>query len=97
MKKKKMKIGKFTRHQIDRHRALLASAPESIEKRQNNTHNRNQMLASTLAYNLGLEKTRMQSHLTSRPNALQRAATEEYMGTLTKRINALARTGLPAK
>ena len=58
MKKKKTKnIGKFTRHQIDRHRALLASAPESIEKRQNNIHNRNQMLASTLAYNLGLEKT----------------------------------------
>ena len=31
-KKKKTEIGKFTRHQIDRHRALLASAPESIEK-----------------------------------------------------------------
>ena len=58
MKKKKNKaIGKFTRHQIDRHRALLASAPETIEKRQNNIHNRNQMLAGTLAYNLGLEKT----------------------------------------
>ena len=95
MKKKKNKtIGKFTRHQNDRHRALLASAPESIEKRQNNIHNRNQMLASTLAYNLGLEK-RMQSHLTSRPNALQRAATEEYMGTLTSRVNMLARAGLP--
>ena len=97
MKKKKTKIGKFTRQQIDRHRALLASAPESIEKRQNKIFNRNAMLASTQAYNLGLEKTRMQSHLTSRPNALQRAATEEYMGTLTKRINALARTGLPEK
>ena len=95
MKKKKTKnIGKFTRHQIDRHRALLASAPESIEKRQNNIHNRNQMLAGTLAYNLGLEKTRMQSHLTSRPNALQRAATEEYMGTLTQRINSLVRGGI---
>ena len=95
MKKKKTKhIGKFTRHQIDRHRALLASAPESIEKRQNNIHNRNQMLAGTLAYNLGLEKTRMQSQLTSRPNSLQRAAAEEYMGTLTRRINTLAKSGL---
>ena len=46
----------MTRHQIDRHRALLASAPETIEKRQNNIINRNQMLAGTLAYNLGLEK-----------------------------------------
>ena len=96
MKKKKTKnIGKMTRHQIDRHRALLASAPETIEKRQNNIVNRNQMLAGTLAYNLGLENKRMQSHLTSRPNALQRAATEEYMGTLTQRINSLARAGLP--
>ena len=52
------------------------------------------MLASTLSYNLGLEKNRMQSHLTSRPNALQKAATEEYMGTLTQRINSLVRGGI---
>ena len=95
MPKKYKKVGKFTRHQLDKRRALLASAPDTIEKRQNSIHHRNQLLASTQAYNLGLEKTRVQSHLTSRPNALQRAATEEYMGTLTRQLNHLARTGLP--
>ena len=95
MPKKYKKVGMFTRHQLDKHRALLASAPDTIEKRQNSIHHRNQLLASTQAYNLGLEKTRMQSHLTSRPNALQRAATEEYMGTLTRQIHHLAKTGLP--
>ena len=67
MPKKHKKVGRFTRHQLDKHRALLASAPDTIEKRQNNIHHRNQLLASTQAYNLGLEKTRIQSHLTSRP------------------------------
>ena len=95
MPKKYKKVGRFTQHQLDKHRALLASAPDTIEKRQNSIHHRNQLLASTQAYNLGLEKTRMQSHLTSRPNALQRAATEEYMGTLTRQIHHLAKTGLP--
>ena len=95
MPKKYKQVGRFTRHQLDKHRALLASAPDTIEKRQNSIHHRNQLLASTQAYNLGLEKTRMQSHLTSRPNALQRAATEEYMGTLTRQIHHLAKTGLP--
>ena len=95
MPKKYKKIGRFTRHQLDKHRALLASAPDTIEKRQNSIHHRNQLLASTQAYNLNLEKTRVQSHLTSRPNALQRAATQEYMGTLTRQINQLARAGPP--
>ena len=53
------------------------------------------MLAGIQAYNLGLEKTRMQSHLASRPNALQKMATEEHIGDLTRRIHRLARTGLP--
>ena len=92
MKKKKEK---FTRHQLDKHRALLASAPEVLEKRQNSIHHRNQMLVGIQAYNLGLEKTRMQSHLASRPNALQKLAAEEHIGDLTRRIHHLARTGLP--
>ena len=95
MPKKYKKVGRFTRHQLDKHRALLASAPDTIEKRQNSIHHRNQLLASTQAYNLNLEKTRVQSHLTSRPNALQRAATQEYMGTFTRQSNQLARTGPP--
>ena len=86
---------RFSRQKIDRLRSLRHAAHDAVEKRQNNIHHRNQLLASTQAYNLGLEKTRMQSHLTSRPNALQRAATEEYMGTLTRQIHHLAKTGLP--
>ena len=91
----KKKIERFTRHQLDKHRALLAGAPEVIEKRQNRIHHRNQMLAGSQAYNLGLERTRMQSHLATRPNALQQLATEEHVGDLTRRIHRLARTGLP--
>ena len=53
------------------------------------------MLAATQAYNLNLERTRMQSHLASRPNALQRAATLEHIGELDQKIHRLAKTGLP--
>ena len=53
------------------------------------------MIAGIQACNLGLEKTRMQSHLATRPGALQRIATEDYIGDLTKRIHKLAQTGLP--
>ena len=53
------------------------------------------MLAGIQAYNLGLEKTRMQSHLAARPGTLQRLATEAYIGDLTNRIHKLAQAGLP--
>ena len=86
---------RFSRHKIDRLRALLHEAPDAIEKRQNNIHHRNHMLAATQAYNLNLERTRMQSHLASRPNALQRAAALEHMGELDQKIHRLAKTGLP--
>ena len=98
MKKKKVvghKAERFTRHQLDKHRALLASAPEVVEKRQQRIESRNQMLAGIQAYNLGLERTRMESHIASRPSALQKLATEAYIGDLTKRIHKLAQTGLP--
>ena len=97
MKKKKVghKVERFTRHQLDKHRALLASAPDVVEKRQHKIDHRNQMLAGIQAYNLGLERTRMQSHLATRPGALQRLATDDYIGDLTKRIHKLAQTGLP--
>ena len=97
MKKKKVghKVDRFTRHQLDKHRALLASAPDVVEKRQHRIDHRNQMLAGIQAYNLGLERTRMQSHLASRPGALQRLATEDHIDDLTKRIHKLAQTGLP--
>ena len=97
MKKKKVghKVERFTRHQLDKHRALLASAPDVIEKRQHRIDHRNQMLAGIQAYNLGLEKIRMQSHLATRPGTLQKLATDAYIGNLTKRRHELAQTGLP--
>ena len=97
MKKKKVgqKVERFKRHQLDKHRALLASAPDVVEKRQQMIDHRNQMLAGMQAYNLGLERTRMQSHLATRPGALQRLATEAYIGDLTKRIHKLGQAGLP--
>ena len=89
---KKKKLGRFTRHQLDNHRALLATAPEVIENIQHHIHHRNQMLADSQAYNLGLEKTWMQSHLASRPNALQQLATDEHICNLTERIHHMAHT-----
>ena len=96
MTKKETKLPtRFSRHEIDRLRSLLREAPDAIEKRQHNIHHRNQMLAATQAYNLNLERTRTQSHLASRPNALQRAAALGHMGELDQNMHKLAKTGLP--
>ena len=89
------KLGRFSRHQLDKNRALLAEVPEKAPDRQNNVNSRNQMLAATQAYNLKIERDRMQSHITRMPNSLQRAAVQEYMGDLDRRVRHLARTGLP--
>ena len=91
----KKKLGRFSRHQLDRHRLLLAEAPERVQERQNNIHSRNQMLAATQAYNLKMERNRVQSHITRLPNSLQKAAVQEHMGDLDRRVHRLARTGLP--
>ena len=93
--KKKVGHGRFTLHQLGKHRALLASAPGVIGECQRRIDHRNQMLAGTQAYNLGLEKTRKEPHLATRPGTLQRLATEAYTGELTKRIHKLAQIALP--
>ena len=97
MQKKKIrhKAERFTRHQLDKHRALLAYAPDVVEKRQQRIDSRNQLLAGIHAYNLGLNRTRVESHLALRPGTLQTLATEAYIGDLTKHIHKLAHTGLP--
>ena len=96
MKKRKIghKTERFTRPQLDVRRALLASAPEVVEKRQQRIDGRNQMLAGVQAYNLGMERTRMESHLASRPGTLQTLATYAYIGDLTKQIHKLAKEAL---
>ena len=92
---KKRKLGRSSRHQLDKNRALLAEVPEKAPGRQNNVNSRNQMLAATQAYNLKIDRDRMQSHITRMPNSLQRAAVQEYMGDLDRRAHHLAKTGLP--
>ena len=61
--KRKYPKAKFTKHAYDKHRRLLAELPEKVAQRQQDIHNRNQMLASTQAYNLNLERQRVQSHI----------------------------------
>ena len=86
---------KFSNHKLDKHRLLLAELPERVEANQHNIHNRNSMLAATQAYNLKLERQRVQSHLTSFAAPLQTQAAELYMGDLDQRIHKLAKSGLP--
>ena len=53
------------------------------------------MLAATQAYNLGLEKQRVASHISDFAAPLQKAMAQHHMGDLDKRINRLASSGLP--
>ena len=79
----------------DRRRKMLAELPEAMDTRHNNIYHRNQMLASTQAYNLNIERNRVRSHLTDFPSGLQRAAAELHVGDLERRIHRLAAHGLP--
>ena len=92
--KKKYPKAKFTKHAYDKHRRSLAELPEKVAQRQQNIFNRNQMLASTQAYNLSLENRGSQTtSVTLLP--LQKAMAQHHMGDLDKRMHRLAPTGLP--
>ena len=54
---------KFTAHKLDKHRRLLAEIPRRMEERHASIQGRNQMLATTQAYNLKIEKRRVKAHL----------------------------------
>ena len=95
MSKRKHPKAKFTKHAFDRHRRLLAELPENVQQRQQNIYNRNQMLAGTQAYNLNLEKQRIQSHISDFAAPLQKAMAHHHMGDLDRRIHRLASSGLP--
>ena len=95
MTKKAYPKKKVTKHAFDRHRRLLAEMPESVAARQQKIHNRNEMLAATQAYNLRLEKQRVQSHISDFAAPLQKLMAQHHMGDLDKRINRLASSGLP--
>ena len=95
MAKTKVPKNKFTKHSYDKHRKLLAEIPERVAQRQQNIYNRNQMLAATQAYNLRLEKQRIQSHISDFAAPLQKAMAQHHMGDLDRRIHKLASSGLP--
>ena len=95
MSKKKHPKAKFTKHAFDRHRRLLAELPESVQQRQQNIYNRNQMLAGAQAYNLNLERQRVQSHISDFAAPLQKTMAHHHMGDLDRRIHKLALSGLP--
>ena len=86
---------RFVAHKIDKHRRLLAEIPRRVEEQQQNIHGRNQILAATQAYNLGIEKRRIQAHLSEMPGTIQRQMAQEYIGDLDRRIHKLAASGLP--
>ena len=93
--KKTYHKAKITKQAHGKHRRLLAELPEKVAQRQQNIFNRNQMLAATQAYNLGLEKQRVASHISDFAAPLQKAMAQHHMGDLDKRINRLASSGLP--
>ena len=95
MTKKAYPKKKITKHAFDRHRRLLAEMPESVAARQQNIHNRNEMLAATQAYNLRLEKQRIQSHISNFAAPLHKAMAQHYMGDLDRKIHQLVPSGLP--
>ena len=95
MAKTKVPNNIFTKHSYDKHRKLLSGIPERVAQRQQNIYNRNQMIASTQAYILRLEKQRVQSHISDFAGSLQKAMAQHHMGDLDRRIHKLASSGLP--
>ena len=95
MAKTKLLKNKFTKHSYDKHRRLLAELPEKVAQRQQNIYNRNHLLAGVQAYNLRLEKQRIQSHISDFAGPLQKAMAHHHMGDLDRRIHKLASSGLP--
>ena len=85
----------FSACKLDKHSRLLAEIPSRMEERQQSIHGRNQILAATQAYNLGLEKRRVKAHISEMPGTIQRQIAQDYMGDLDRRIHRLAATGLP--
>ena len=94
-KKSAVPVHRFTRVMHDKQRLMLAELPDRRQERLQSITARNEMLAATQAYQLKLERDRVQSHITSMPASLQRLTAEQYVGNLEKRIHHLGRTGLP--
>ena len=88
----------------DRHWKMLAALPEAMDKRRNNiyiyikniyAYHCNQMLSTTQACNLNIDRNIANSHISDFPSGLQRAATELHIGNIERRFHKLAIHGLP--
>ena len=70
----------------DKQRLMLAELPDRRQERLQSITAPNEMLAATQAYNLKLERDRVQSHIASMPASLQRMTAEQYDGNPENRI-----------
>ena len=83
-----------TAYALDKHRRIVREMPRHVERQMNDIAARNQILASTEAYNARLERDRVQAHLHRMPAGLQSLAARHHIGTLNQRIHHLANKGL---
>ena len=83
-----------TAYALDRHRRIVREMPRHVERQMNNIAARNELLASTEAYNARLERDRVQAHLHRMPAGLQSLAARHHIGTLNQKIHHLANKGL---
>ena len=79
---------------LDKHRRIIREMPLHVERQMNNIAARNEILASTEAYNARLERDRVTAHLHNMPPGLQSLAARHHIGTLNQKIHALAGKGL---
>ena len=95
MKQKTPKVLKGgTAYALDKHRRIVREMPRHVERQMNNIAARNEILASTEAYNARLERDRVVAHLHNMPPGLQSLAARHHIGTLNQKIHALAGKGL---
>ena len=78
---------------LDKHRRIVREMPVHVEKRMQNIAARNEIIASTEAYNARLERDRVVAHLHRMPAGLQSLAARHHIGTLNQKIHALAGKG----
>ena len=80
---------------VARNQRILRELPEGLERRLSSIFARNELLRATEAQNLKIERDRVNAHLHSMPEGLQRLAALEHVGALDRRIHKLAGKGLP--
>ena len=83
-----------TAYALDKHRRIVREMPRHVERQMNDIAARNQILASTEAYNARLERDRVQAHLHRMPAGLQSLAARHHIGNLNQKIHHLATKGL---